>query len=134
MTANHLHKHREIFFSEFPPDQVPGAVEALRALEQVTVELLQEKQAIGIDYDLTEHTLEELELYLTKQGYQLNSTLLGKLGRALVHYVEETQLHNLEAPGTSVKNSAQQEAYVKEWEHHPHGDHDDTPPEWREYK
>jgi hypothetical protein len=27
-----------------------------------------------------------------------------------------------------------QEAYGKAWEQHPHGDHDDTPPEWREYK
>jgi hypothetical protein len=24
--------------------------------------------------------------------------------------------------------------YVHAWEQHPHGDHDDTPPEWREYK
>lgn len=134
MNPAHLHKHREIFFSEFPPDQVPGAAEALRSLEQVSVELLQEKRAIGVDYDLSEHTLRELEEYLKQRGYHLEETLLGKLARALVHYAEETELHNLEAPGSSMKTSAQQEAYVTEWEHHPHGDHDDTPPEWREYK
>lgn len=133
MTGGQIHKHREIFFSEFPPEQVPGAAKALSGLEQVTVELLQEKRAIGIDYDLTEHTLQEIEEYLAGQGFRLNDTLLGKLARALVHYAEETELHNLEAPEKERKQ-LQQEAYVSEWEHHPHGDSDDTPAEWREYK
>jgi hypothetical protein len=56
-----------------------------------------------------------------------------KLTRALIYYVEETQLHNIGAPEKRLKRSAQ-EAYVQAWEHHPHGDHDETPPEWREYK
>lgn len=133
MTDNRLHKHREIFFAEFPPNQVLGAAEALSSLEQITVELLQEKRAIGIDYDLNEHTLEELEAYLTKQGYALDDKLLEKLARALVHYAEETELHNLGVPENPAEQ-AQQKAYVNEWENHPHGDHDDTPPEWREYK
>ncbi len=53
--------------------------------------------------------------------------------RALIYYVEETQLHNLDAPDRLLKKS-QHEAYTHAWERHPHGDHDDTPPEWREYK
>ncbi len=53
--------------------------------------------------------------------------------RALIYYVEETQLHNLEAPHKPLKRS-QSEAYTHAWERHPHGDHDDTPPEWREYR
>jgi hypothetical protein len=53
--------------------------------------------------------------------------------RALIYYVEETQLHNLEAPDRLLKKS-QNEAYTHAWERHLHGDHDDTPPEWREYK
>lgn len=53
--------------------------------------------------------------------------------RALIYYVEETQLHNLDAPERPLKKS-QHEAYTHAWERHPHGDHDDTPPEWREYK
>ena len=133
MADGQLHKHREIFFAEFPPNQVPGAAEQLRSLEEVTVELVQTKRAVGVDYDLTEHTLRELEDHLTERGYHLENTLLNKLVRALIHYVEETQVHNLEAPEKPPKH-AQQEAYVTEWEHHPHGDHDETPPEWREYK
>ena len=133
MTGQHIHKHREIFFAEFPPDQTPGAAEALRSLEEVTVELLKEKRAIGVDYDLNQHSLSEIEAFLTQRGFHLDDTLSGKLMRALIHYAEETQLHNLDAPGNPAKQ-AQQEAYVSEWEHHPHGDHDDTPPEWREYK
>lgn len=134
MTGNPLPKHRELFFAEFPPDQIPGAVDALRSLEQVSVELLKEKQAIGIDYDLHAHSLAELEEFLTQRGFRLDDTLLAKLTRALIHYAEETQLHNLEAPDRLPAKKAQQEAYIREWEHHPHGDHDETPPEWREYK
>ena len=51
----------------------------------------------------------------------------------LFRSVEDTQLHNMGAPEKRLKRSSQ-EAYVHAWEHHPHGDHDDTPPEWREYK
>ena len=53
--------------------------------------------------------------------------------RALFYYVEETQLHNLEAP-ERIRRKSQSEAYTNAWERHPHGDHDDTPPEWRDYK
>ena len=38
----------------------------------------------------------------------------------------ETQFHNPGAPGGGSLLS--QEAYVKAWDHHPHGDHDETPP------
>lgn len=133
MSSGDFHKHREIFLAELPPDQVDAAGEALCRVEHVTVALLRDKRALGVDYDLTEHTLAELEHHLTEQGVHLDNTLLNKLVRALIHYVEETQLHNLEAPEKPLK-TAQQDAYVTDWQHHSHGDHDDTPQEWREYK
>lgn len=133
MTTDSIPKHREIFFAEFPPNQIADAAALLRSLEEVTVQLLQEKSALGVDYDLTQHTMQELEEILTQRGYRLDDAIQTQLVRALIHYAEETQLHNLEAPEKPLKQ-AQQNAYVQEWEHHPHGDHDDTPPEWREYK
>lgn len=132
MTAD-LHKHREILFAKFPPGQVPEAADALTTLEDVEAQPLLEKRSVGVDYELTQHTLQELEDHLEDQGYHLDNTLMSKLVRALVHYVEDTQLHNLQAPEKRLKRSAT-EAYVQAWEHHPHGDHDDTPQEWREYK
>ena len=92
-----------------------------------------EKRSLGVAYDLSAHTLRELDEHLVDKGYHLDNTLFTKLTRALIYYVEETQLHNMGAPEKRLKRSSQ-EAYVKAWEHHPHGDHDDTPPEWREYK
>ena len=74
-----------------------------------------------------------LEAHMEDKGFHLDNTLMSKIVRALVHYVEETQLHNLGAPEKRLKRSSQ-EAYVKAWEHRPHGDHDEAPPEWREYK
>ena len=133
MSGSDLFKKREILFSKFPPGQVPEAADDLQHIEDVAVEPRYEKRALGVGYDLQQHTLAELEDHLVDKGFHLDNTLMSKLTRALIHYVEETQLHNLGAPEKRLKRSAQ-EAYVKAWEHRPHGDHDDTPPEWREYK
>lgn len=128
-----LKKKREILFAKFPPGQVPEAADDLNHIEELSVEPKYEKRALDVTYDLQQHTLEELEEHLVDKGFHLDNTLMSKLTRALIHYVEETQLHNLGAPEKLIKPSAQ-EAYVQAWEHRPHGDHDDTPPEWREYK
>lgn len=128
-----LKKRRDILFAKFPPGQVPEAADQLRHMDELDVQPKHEKRSIGVGYDLTQHTLRELEEHLVDRGHHLDNTLMSKLVRALVYYVEDTQLHNLDAPERRIKRSSQ-EAYVIAWEHHPHGDHDDTPPEWREYK
>jgi len=133
MPTTDLKKKREIQFSKFPPGQVPEAADDLQRLDEVEVEAKHEKRALGVAYDLQNHTLKELDEHLVEKGYHLDNTLMTKLTRALIYYVEETQLHNIGAPERRLKRSSQQ-AYVTAWEHHPHGDHDDTPPEWREYK
>lgn len=133
MSAPDLKKRRDILFAKFPPGQVPEAADDLRHLDEVEVEPKYERRAVGVAYELTQHTLQELEDQLVDKGYHLDNTLMSKLVRAFVHYVEETQLHNLDAPEKRLKRTSQQ-AYIQAWEHHPHGDHDDTPPEWREYK
>ncbi|HEX6736410.1 MAG TPA: hypothetical protein VF096_16515 [Azonexus sp.] len=133
MHDSDLKKKREIQFAKFPPGQVPEAADDLQGIEQLEIEAKYEKRAVGVAYDLRQHTLRELDEHLVDKGYHLDNTLMTKLTRALIYYVEDTQLHNMDAPEKRIKRS-EQEAYVKAWEHHPHGDHDDTPPEWREYK
>lgn len=133
MSGPDLKKKREILFSKFPPGQVPEAADDLQHLEAVEVDPQFEKRSVGVSYELTDHTLRELDEHLVEKGFHLDNTLMTKLTRALIYYVEETQLHNIGAPEKRLKRSAQ-EAYVHAWEHHPHGDHDETPPEWRDYK
>ena len=133
MPNSDLNKKREILFSKFPPGQPPEAADDLRRLEVIEAKARENNRSLDVTYDLTRHTLRELDEHLVDKGYHLDNTLLTKLTRALIYYVEDTQLHNMEAPEKRLKRSSQ-EAYVKAWEHRPHGDHDDTPPEWREYK
>jgi hypothetical protein len=112
---------------------VPEAADDLKHLDEVDVDPKYEKRSVGVSYELTNHTLRELDEHLVDKGFHLDNTLMSKLTRALIYYVEDTQLHNMDAPERRMKRSSQ-EAYGKAWEQHPHGDHDDTPPEWREYK
>jgi hypothetical protein len=128
-----IRKDRTILFSQFPPGQVLEASDYLSQMDSVAVEARDERKALDVAYDLREHSLQALESGLEDKGYHLDNTLMSKMMRALIYYVEETQLHNLDAPDRPMKRS-QSEAYTHAWERHPHGDHDDTPPEWREYK
>ncbi len=128
-----IHKERSIQFAKLPPGQVPKAADFLQQVEHLSVAAKTELQAVDVAYDLREHSLEEIETALQDKGFHLDNTLLSKLMRAWIYYAEETQLHNLDAPHRLLKKS-QNEAYTHAWEQHPHGDHDDTPPEWREYK
>ena len=128
-----IRKERSLRFAEFPPGQVPEAADFLGGLAGLEVHPRVADRSITVAYDLHEHSLEELEAALQDKGFHLECSLLNKLVRALIYYVEETEIHNLDAPRRLLKKS-QNEAYTHAWERHPHGDHDDTPPEWREYK
>jgi hypothetical protein len=78
---------------------VPEAAAFLGQIEQLEVEPREQaREAVGVAYDLHKHSLEELEGSLEDQGYHLDNTLMSKMVRALIYYVEETQLHNLETP------------------------------------
>jgi len=128
-----IRKQRSIQFAKFPPGQVPEAAGVLTRHEDIEVNADDPARTIAVAYDLRQHCLQEIEGDLENRGYHLDNTLLSKMRRALIYYVEETQLHNLDAPARLLKRS-QFQAYTQAWERHPHGDHDDTPPEWRDYK
>jgi hypothetical protein len=122
-------KHREIRFAKLPPDQVERAWVLLARLEGLDLATGSLPNAIAIWYEIEDHTLEELEGALRHEGFHLECSLFAKLIRALVYYSEDTQLRNMRGPQRLIKKS--HEVYSKAWEHHPHGDHDDTPPELR---
>nr|WP_183637858.1 hypothetical protein [Niveibacterium umoris] len=127
-----LRKRREVRFQRLPEGQAERAVQRLSAVPGLAVERGLRRDSIWITYSLVDHSLEEVETLLHSMGFHLDPSLYTRLFNALVRYCEETQLHNLRSPERLIKQS--NEVYVKAWEHHLHGDHDDTPAELREYK
>ncbi|RLJ67810.1 hypothetical protein DFR35_0360 [Sulfurisoma sediminicola] len=125
-------KHREIRFSRLKLDQVEQAFVLLSGLDGLTVSPGIVPHGISVWYEITDYTMEGLEAALIDQGFHLENTLYSKLVRALVYFVEETQLRNMRQPERLLKKS--HEVYSKAWDHHPHGDHDDTPADLREQK
>ncbi|MBI3146628.1 MAG: hypothetical protein HYZ18_15515 [Pseudogulbenkiania sp.] len=53
-----------------------------------------------------------------------------RLRLSRLNYSEDVQLHNLQEP---VPASPAQQVFSNVYQHHPHGDRDDTPEEWRSY-
>lgn len=123
---------RDIRFEHITPEQLEQAAQALAAIPGVKVQPAAAPEALHVSYNLALHTCDELEEQLEKLGLQLDHSLYGRLRRAMVHFCEETRRRNLSAPQRLIKQSS--EVYVQAYEHHPHGDHDDTPPELRQAK
>jgi len=126
-------KHRDLVFSDEPPGQVDRAYTLLSGLDGMQVERGAEPNCLRISYSLLDYSLESLEQALAAQGFRLEDTALGQISRKLTYYREEVEYHNLNVPERHTK-SRKSEIFVKAYEHHLHGDHDDTPPELREYK
>ena len=127
-----IHKHREIRFKSLPPGQVERAWKALQLLKGLLLERTDDPLGIVVRYSVLDYSLEALEDALREAGFALENSLYIKLVRALVYFSEETQRHNLLSPARLIKQS--NEVYIQAWDHHVHGDHDDTPLELREYK
>lgn len=132
MTPCDIVKKRDICFSPLPPGQASRALALLRGLENLEIAPCPTRSnAVSVSYSVLDYTLKGLEGALEAQGFHLENSLLQKIVRALVYYCEEVQLANLRAPERQQKA---REIFVKAYDHHPHGDHDETPEEWREYR
>lgn len=123
-------KQREIRFTKLPAGQAEKAAELLAGLELLQVTVGPGSRAVTVRYDLVDYTCEGLENALRNLGYHLDNSVYWKIVRALVYFTEEVQLSNLKEPARLIKKS--NEVYIQAYEHHPHGDHDDTPAELRE--
>lgn len=124
-------KRREIVFDPFPPDQVGRAMELLSGLPDLETRRASAPHTFEISYRIDQYHLEAIEAALEAQGFHLFNTLLTRLKRALVYYCERTQLENMQTVETASKNFS---AFVSDWAKRPHGDRDETPAEWRQYK
>jgi hypothetical protein len=128
-----LQKERVLVFSEEPANQLFQAYLLLIGLEDFHVEMGPQPRSLLIRYSVQHYSLEALEKALNREGFRLEYRLLDKIKKHLTHYCEDVQYHNLKTPEPRTKNNSQ-EIFVKAYELHPHGNHDDTPKELREYK
>jgi hypothetical protein len=125
-------KHRELRFSPLRPGQVEQAFVLLSGLDGLTVAPGTATNGISVWYEVTDYTMRGIEAALIDQGFHLENTLMCKLVRAVVYFVEDTQLRNMRQPERLLKKS--HEVYSKAWDNHPHGDRDDTPMDLRQDK
>ncbi|MGC3964270.1 MAG: hypothetical protein QM803_13375 [Rhodocyclaceae bacterium] len=110
-------------------DVLERAVQVLARLEHVETGPGGHAATLTIRYSLVHSSLEEIEEYLGEQGFRLDNSLYARMVRALVYFSEETERRNLSNPQRLIKRS--DEVYVRAYDHHLHGDHDDTPLELR---
>lgn len=126
-----LEKNREIVFHPLPPGQADRARVLLEGLEGLQVVMEAERNRLLVTYHVCEYTLEGLETALSSQGFHLDNSLLSRLRRALAYFCESVQRRNVAADEPEAKS---QQAFMRVYELHMHGDRDDTPEEWRGYK
>lgn len=125
-----IEKRREIVFHPLPPGQLERALALLAAMPRLTVSVL-DGRTLQVQYCVADYTLQDLENRLLAQGFHIENTLLIRIKRALVYYAERVQLENMDKPEVRTKNY---QAHVEAWDKRPHGDRDETPVEWRQYK
>jgi len=126
-----LEKDREIVFHALPEGQAERALILLEGLDGLVVTLGSGGNCLLVRYHICEYTLEGLETALASQGFHLDNSLMSKLKRALAYFCESVQRRNVAANEPDIKS---QQAFMKVYESHLHGDRDDTPEEWRSYK
>lgn len=124
-----LEKSRDIAFSALPAGQAGRALTLLQGLPGLQV--VADGATLHVRYSVCEYTLEGIEQALASQGFHLDNNLINKLKRALAYFCESVQRRNIAANEPDIKS---QQAFMKVYETHLHGDRDDTPEEWREYK
>jgi hypothetical protein len=133
INASELAKQRELVFAAEPPDQVEKAYVLLNGLPNCKVQHSDKPYTLLVSYSLLDYTLEGLERALGEEGFQLDHSLLHRIARQMIYYTEDTECHNMDIPDHPTKKQ-EKEVYIKAYDQHLHGDHDDTPPESRKYK
>jgi len=122
-------KHRVLRFDAQYPDDAAVAQKLLAGLPAMWVEAGHVSGTLSLWYELGEYTFDGIASALVKQGFHLDNGWYARFMRAVRAFAEETQLRNMCGPQRLIKKS--QDVYSKAWDHHLHGDHDDTPPDLR---
>ncbi len=129
-TRSDVDKLREIVFHPLPPEQIERALDLLAGMPGLKA-MRTGPQTLQISYCITDHSLQDVESMLGMHGFHLEATLLIRVKRALAYYCEHVQRENLLKPEVQTKKY---KPHMEAWGKNPHGDHDETPAEWRQYK
>ncbi len=128
-----LSKQREIAFCSLHPDlnQAGTAVALLADMEGIDrVEQLSEA-LIRVHYQVNHVCLADIEALLAERGFHLDNSLLHRMRRALVHYMEETQRINI---GCGLGDSnCTTKVFINRYRKRDHGCQDERPKHWRRY-
>lgn len=125
-------KHRVLRFDAKYPGDAAAAQALLAGLPAMMVEAGHVSGTLSLWYELSEYTYDGIASALVKQGFHLDNGWYARFMRTVIAFAEETQLRNIYGPQRLIKKS--QDIYSKAWDHHLHGDHDDTPPDLRQDK
>ena len=129
--AGDFERIHQLSFSRLPVHQAKEAALLLDGLPHLDVISTVGDTGLLVRYDLRHYSLQKVETALTLEGFHLDNSLLAKIKRAWIHYIEATQAQYLGQPDQRERG---RRIYAEDYQHHPHGDHDDTPPEWRGYR
>lgn len=86
------------------------------------------RSQIIVAYQLPEQLLVDIIELLTENGCPPEDNAWQHWRLALIRYSETIQLHNMQEP-PAIGNA--REAFIQSYQHHKHGDSDDTPEELR---
>ncbi|MEQ1556301.1 MAG: hypothetical protein ABL915_05825 [Gallionella sp.] len=129
-----MHKKRELIFAAEPYGQVARAYALLNGLADCQVAKTAQPHTLLIQYSLEHFTLAGLERALIEQGFVLDNNLLHRITRQVIHYCEDTELHNMDVP-EPVTKKREKEIFIQAYDARLHGDKDETTaPELRHYK
>jgi len=133
MNPFELQKRRELIFSDNPANQIDQVYLLLSGMENLKVERGSKPDSLVVYYSVEHYSLEGLKKALSREGFSFKLGFFGVIFEKLVNYCEDVQYHNLSIPEHNTKKNPP-EIFVKIYDHHPHGNHDDTPKELREFK
>lgn len=133
MSTREASKCRELVFTDQPRGQAERAYELLSGLDDLEVERGNHANCLRIRYSLADYSLEGIEQALVEEGFHMEDGPLNHIERKLIHYREAVEFHNLNVPQWRAA-WRDREIFARAYEHHLHGDHDDTPQELREYR
>ena len=128
-----LIKQREIDFIEpHPcPNQAGVAATLLDGMDGILGVETEGSTRLRVTYQLPMLSLETIEEALSQIGFHLDGSLMARLRRAMVNYLEDTQCANL-GHGQGQSNCTVK-VFINRYQHLEHGCRDGRPGHWREY-
>ncbi|MDP2804790.1 MAG: hypothetical protein Q8O24_02495 [Gallionellaceae bacterium] len=128
-----LQKRRKLFFKDTQPEQVEQAYLLLSSMDNLKVQRGDDPTILIISYSIEHYSHEGLECALIKEGFQFRESFFRRLFKAVVHYCEDVQQHNLSEPEHHTKKN-EAGVFAKAYGQHPTHHHDNSAKNIGEYK